>query len=1319
MANDRIHVRRSIGRNPSPSVRRDVLVAAFLLACCAAVADAAPPPAGPPAEAPRPTLHVVSTAHLDTQWLWTIQDSITECVPATLRDNFELFKRYPDYVFNFEGSFRYRLAKEYYPKDYARLVGFARAGRWHASGSSIDAGDVNIPAPESLIRHVLLANRFYRRELGQESTDIFLPDCFGFGWALPTVAAHCGLKGFSTQKLTWGSSVGIPFDVGAWEGVDGSTIVAALDPGEYVAKIREDLSVNPDWLARATRTGETSGAPVGYRYYGTGDRGGAPDSDSVAWLAKSIAGKGPLRVLASTSDRLYADMTPEQIAGLPRWTGELLMTRHGVGCYTSQAAMKRLNRQNEQLAAAAERAAVAADWLGGAAYPGERLREAWIRFLWHHHHDDITGTSTPLAYPFSWNDEYLSQKDFAAVLTDSIGAVARGLDTRGGGAPLIVFNPLSVEREDVVEARVRFRGSAPPHVRVYGPDGDELLSQEISRDAGGIDILVLARVPPVGFAVLDVRTSDSPCPYSGSMYVTDFEMTNGRLRVTLDPTGDVAQVEEIPSGRKNLSAPLRLQLLEDAPDQWSEWEISWEDIQRQPRQHVGTPTRLRIVERGPVRVAIEVSRHAEGSRFRQQIRLASGGAGQVVEIDSTIDWQTKRTLLKAAFPLAVAASTATYDLGIGVVARGNNSEALYEVPAQQWADVTAPDGSRGVAILSDCKTGWDKPSDDLLRLSLIHSPLDIEKDMGGHRFRYGIAPHAGDWRGGVQELAARFNAPLVAAWGIPGHAGALGKSFSMLSIDTPQIALSALKMAEDGDEVIVRLVELHGRPASNVGLHLASPVLAVRDVTGQETGVESQGAIGIVDGDVRLAMEPYRPRTLALRLASPDAGLRLSLPTSVPVALPFDTDVASADGEKRGGDFDGLGHALPAELLPAEIVSNGIRYVMGPTSRRAKNAVTCRGQSIPLPPGGDALYVLMAASGGDVDATFRVGEMSIPLRVPEFTDFVGQSQSLVVDGRIVPAAQMEEPFLKREPVAWIGTHRHDAAGANEPYVFCYLFESRIDLPADAGGAIPLMLPDDDRIKVLAASIGQSGNDDVVPAGDLLDDVVATRIRPKGGLFIEPVTVTVSCDRPGASIRYTLDGRDPGPSDPVHLAPIPVAMTTTVRARAFFGTRPAGMVAARTFTIATPRPALTGLEGLEAGLSVECFEGEWRRLADMAGLTPVKRVTARDVSLVPRTRDLDFGLRFSGFIDVPRGGVYTFTTRSDDGSTLAVGGMLVVDNDGLHGATERSGSAALAAGKHAIAIEFFQRGGDLVLEAKWEGPGLEREAIPAAAFWRSR
>ncbi|WP_423774255.1 hypothetical protein, partial [Alistipes finegoldii] len=109
------------------------------------------------------------------------------------------------------------------------------------------------------------------------------------------------------------------------------------------------------------------------------------------------------------------------------------------------------NRRNEQLADAAERSAVAADWLGAVPYPREVLTEAWKRFIWHQFHDDLTGTSLPRAYEFSWNDELISLKQFGDVLTTSVGAVSRGLDTDVKGLPVVLYNAAGFEVSDVVE----------------------------------------------------------------------------------------------------------------------------------------------------------------------------------------------------------------------------------------------------------------------------------------------------------------------------------------------------------------------------------------------------------------------------------------------------------------------------------------------------------------------------------------------------------------------------------------------------------------------------------------------------------------------------------------------------------------------------------------------------------------------------------------------------------------------------------------------------------------------------------------------------
>src|SRR5215471_1288995 len=351
----------------------------------------------------KPILYLVATAHLDTQWNWTVQDTIRQFIPNTFHTNFKFIDQYPHYVFNYEGAIHYMWFKEYHPDEWATLQKHVASGRWRLAGSWINAVDTNMPSPESLMRQALYGKRFYRQEFGKVSNDVYLPDCFGFGFALPSIATHCGLSQFATQKLTWGSSYGIPFPLGRWKGSDGNSVVAALNPGDYVTKIRSDISVDPKWATeRITSVGDRQ---IGFRYFGTGDIGGAPDEESVDWLEKSIRNKAGIAEIRNTSsDQLTRDLTPQEKAALPEYDGELTMKTHGVGCYTSQAAMKRFNRENELLADTAERAAVTAELFAGLAYPGERLRSAWTRFLWHQFHDDLTGTSIPQAYELSWND---------------------------------------------------------------------------------------------------------------------------------------------------------------------------------------------------------------------------------------------------------------------------------------------------------------------------------------------------------------------------------------------------------------------------------------------------------------------------------------------------------------------------------------------------------------------------------------------------------------------------------------------------------------------------------------------------------------------------------------------------------------------------------------------------------------------------------------------------------------------------------------------------------------------------------------------------
>ncbi|HEX3572706.1 MAG TPA: alpha-mannosidase, partial [Acidobacteriaceae bacterium] len=226
-----------------------------LLLSIAAFAAAQNTVPGKPDLNQQPTLYVVGYAHLDTEWRWEYPQVIDEYIPNTMHRNFALFEKYPHYIFNFSGANRYRFMKEYYPQDFAKVKQYVAEGRWFPAGSSMEEGDVNAPSAEAIIRQILYGNEWFRREFGKASAEYMLPDCFGFPASLPTILAHSGVKGFSTQKLTWGSSApgggpesrektpeGTPFDVGVWTGTDGESVLAALNPGSYSGGIYTDLS---------------------------------------------------------------------------------------------------------------------------------------------------------------------------------------------------------------------------------------------------------------------------------------------------------------------------------------------------------------------------------------------------------------------------------------------------------------------------------------------------------------------------------------------------------------------------------------------------------------------------------------------------------------------------------------------------------------------------------------------------------------------------------------------------------------------------------------------------------------------------------------------------------------------------------------------------------------------------------------------------------------------------------------------------------------------------------------------------------------------
>lgn len=999
-------------------------------------------------------IYTVATAHLDTVWSWDFETTVSKYIYNTLVDNFRFFEKYPTYTFSFEGTYRYELMEEYYPELFEKMKEYVKKGRWNVCGSSFENGDVNIPSPEALFRNILFGNSYFEEKFGKRSVDIYLPDCFGFGWTLPSIAKHANLMGFTTQKLAWGSAYGIPFDIGRWKGVDGEEIYASVNPHDYyftLTKLR-----NWDFVQNKLKDNEKYGLDMTYIFHGIGDRGGAPKEKSVKFVEEEIKknGQSDIEVIAASADRIYHDIddsfTPEQKAKLPVWDNELVMKDHAVGGYTSRAVGKRWNRRCQELADAAERASVTAAYLGAKKYNKSAIDTAWKRFIAHQFHDDIPGTSCQRVYKRSWNDYAVSMNQFANELEASASALSLNMKTDFcEGTPVMVYNPIEAQRYQAVIVRLKDFGNKS--VRVFDEKGNEVKSQIINRNDNYTEILFIADVKSLGARVYDIRQSEHPCELESDISISENRMENQKYIVTLNSNGDIESiVDKEQNGFQILKEPISLGLINyDGSKTWPAWEMDYEE-NKNAADRTPVLSEIKIIEKGPCRVAYRVIQRDKRSTFTNFIALSDGG--RCVEVYSEIEWQSLCTLAKEKFCFNVSNDTATFDLGLGAIKRGNMSEKLYEVPAQNWADLTDSSSDCGVSVISECKYGWDKFDGNTLRMTVLHTPkynyridsMQSMMDLGLNRYSFAVFSHKGSVGGDTQLEARKFITPMT-AYICTKHGGILGSDYSFGSVPTNDVIIRAIKKAEKSNEIVVRLNEGANKAAENFTLSLGNGIKEAKEIFASE---EYRGEAEVKDGKIVTSFKPYEIKSFALKLNDADAA---SAETPVKTELPLDKNIITKQG--KSGDFE---YTVPYEIVPDTISSNGYEFDI---SKDGKNALIASSQKIKAQSGGKLAF-LCASLGNDKTVEFTVNGKKVSVKVNSCFERFAR-WDLYDFG--------ETAYIKSGKIAYEATHCHKN-GKDEIAKSMYFFIAEFNVEKDSD----IILPNDSDIVILSACLVPSG-----------------------------------------------------------------------------------------------------------------------------------------------------------------------------------------------------------------------------------------------------
>ncbi len=793
----------------------------------------------------------VGHAHLDTAWLWPIE--ITRKKMAhTASTQLQLMDEYPEYVFAHSQASQYEWVEKEYPALFKRIKDAVQRGQWEPVGSMWVEADCNLTGAESLIRQFLYGRRYFREKLGVTTDDMFLPDVFGYAAALPQILNKFGIKYFLTQKISWNQVNKFPHNTFWWQGIDGSRIWSHFPPADtYIG------DCTPKQLLHSVKNHKDHGrSDLSLYLFGWGDGGGGPTEKHLEFLRRARVAPNLPEI---TEKKKAVDFYREAKAkskDLMVWAGELYLEYHR-GTYTSQARNKMHNRYCEFLLRDAE-------WLScfrddfKKGYPKAELEEAWKLVLLNQFHDIIPGSSVNEVYRDSEIDYAKVREIGERVVQDSLLKIGSKFDTSSMKQPIALYQGATTPGV----ARVPWEGESVPQSIVLS---DEVVPVQLSDGFGERALLFNAPVSSLG-AIVVGDLSDAPAPTKTRLKASNTlrRLENSHLSVRFDPNGNITSIESLEDGTEFV-APNKLanlfQLFEDKPIFWSAWDI--DPFALETSKDLIRSESFEIVERGPVRVAVEVVKKFGDSTIRQRISLGQSAA---ITFETEVDWREEDKMLKVAFPVNVHSTRATYEIQFGNVERPTHMNttwdmARFEVCAQKWVDLS--EGDHGVALLNDCKYGHDIQG-NVIRQTLLRAPKapDPMCDMGVHRFTYVLMPHFGPYNyAGVVQAAYSLNAPVRHAL-LAHNGGVEGVLPPFMACEDRNVVIETVKKAEDGNAIIVRLYECHNARGR-------AELFCARDfqsawMCDMEENPETE--MEVVEGLIQFDYKPFEIITLRLEL---------------------------------------------------------------------------------------------------------------------------------------------------------------------------------------------------------------------------------------------------------------------------------------------------------------------------------------------------------------------------------------------------------------------------------------------------------------------
>lgn len=798
----------------------------------------------------------IGHTHIDVAWLWRLKHTREKCA-RSFSTVLRLMERYPEYIFLQTQPQLYEYVKDDYPELYEAIKQKVADGNWEVDGGMWLEADCNIPSGESLVRQILVGSRFIKEEFNKDVDYLWLPDVFGYSWALPQILKKSGISTFMTTKISWNQYNRMPHDTFNWRGIDGSEVLTHFittpepwsQPGSWFYTYNGRLtpkSVKGVWDAYTDKN-ITSDLLVSY---GFGDGGGGVNREMLEYRRRLDKMPGLPNVKTGKAAD-YFKCLREKVENtneyVHTWDGELYLEYHR-GTYTSQAYTKMMNRRLELLYRETE-------WLGAMnslnigdwnSYPQTDLTKGWKTILRHQFHDIIPGSSITEVY----EDTKVEYKEAEKLALEAQENFKNSLIKEDENS-WTVINNANWNRCETVEIKTELEGN------FYDNKGNKLESQ---RKNGKYTVKV-NNVEGTGFKTIKLKVEDIQ-EGNESFEYSENKIDTPYYELKWNEFGQLTSIFDKENNREVLAKGQRgnvLQMFEDKPMAHEAWDI---DIYYQEKMREVTDLQnIELIEVGNLKAVVRFNYKYMNTTISQD--MVTYANDRRIDFITNVDWREQKQLLKVAFPVDIRSTMATYDVQFGNVKRPTHwntswEMAKFETVAQQWVDLSQRD--YGVSLLNDSKYGHDI-KDNVIRLTLLKSAThpDPVQDQGEQNFTYSLLPHAGDFiEADTVKAAYQLNQPLRAIEGeIKGNIPT-----KMFDFNNAYVLVDAIKKAEDENMVVVRFHEYAGS-RQEVKINSDYNIVGWMETNLMEKPIEELRN----EKDINLIVNPYEIKTIMIKMA--------------------------------------------------------------------------------------------------------------------------------------------------------------------------------------------------------------------------------------------------------------------------------------------------------------------------------------------------------------------------------------------------------------------------------------------------------------------